>query len=103
VESTPEPTDIVTRLLGLLDHGLDVLHDKILRPIIMVGRFVAFGFILLICVFVVLIGLLVGATRLINVYAFPGKEWATYFLLGFIFLVGGGLCWRLRAPVKTRK
>jgi hypothetical protein len=35
--SEPREPDLIDRLLGLIDHGLDVVHDKVLRPIIVAG------------------------------------------------------------------
>jgi hypothetical protein len=99
----PAKRDPVDRALGSLDHLLDVLHDNVLRPIILGGRFVAYGFILVAVVISMVVALLVALTRLINVYLFPGKEWATYFLLGAVLTGIGMWVWRSRRPVRLRQ
>jgi hypothetical protein len=99
----PKRRDPVDRALGSLDHLLDVLHDNVLRPIILGGRFVAYGFILLAVVIAMVVALLVSLTRLLNVYLFPGKEWATYFLLAAVLTSVGLVVWRSRRPVRLRK
>jgi hypothetical protein len=99
----PPKRDVVDRALGSLDHLLDVLHDNVLRPIILGGRFVAYGFILLAVVITMVVALLVSLTRLLNVYVFPGKEWATYFFLGAVLVALGFVFWRSRRPVRLRK
>ena len=78
--------DYVDRGLSWLDHVLDIVHDKVLRPILLAGRIVAFGFIILVA------GLI-----------FSGREWLTYLTLGTISLVAGLVIWRKRRPVTLRK
>jgi hypothetical protein len=99
---SPRP-DIVDRLLGALDHALDLVHDNVLRPLIIAGRAVAFGFIALVATIVLCVALVLGLTRLLNVYAFAGREWLTYTVLGAVFLVAGMVVWRRRRPVALRK
>ncbi len=103
-ETTPpnEP-DIVDRLLGTLDHYLDLLHDRVLRPIFLVGRTIAFGFFILLVGIVVVTVTLIGAVRLLNVYFFSAHEWITYMLLGAILIAVGLVLWRRRRPVPLRK
>jgi hypothetical protein len=103
VEPEPGRPDAVSRVLGALDHLLDRLHDRVLRPILIVGRFVAFSFVIFLCALVVVVALLIAITRLMDVYFFSGRIWANDLLLGFVFIVGGMVFWRFRAPVKTRK
>ncbi len=102
-EPTPTPPDQVGRLLGSLDHLLDQFHDRVLRPIFIAGRTIAFGFILLLAAIVVVVTLLVALVRLFDVYVFPGRVWATYLLLGTLLTIGGMVIWRQRRPVQLRK
>ena len=102
-DATPvkEP-DLVDRALGALDHLLDVVHDTVLRPIILALRAVAYGLVILLAFVVLTVVTIVGLTRLLNVYAFAGNEWLTYLVLGALFLVVGLVIWRQRRPVKLR-
>jgi hypothetical protein len=37
------------------------------------------------------------------VYVFPGRVWASYFLLGFLFCVGGFLLWTQRTEPRSER
>lgn len=95
--------DFVDRLLGLLDHGLDIVHDKVLRPIMLAGRAIAFGLIIVLVAIVFVVAVVVGFIRLLNIYAFSGREWLSYVLVGVLSIFGGMFIWRFRRPVKQRK
>jgi hypothetical protein len=101
-ESNKRP-DLVDRALGAFDHGLDMVHDSVLRPLIIAGRAIAFGLIAVVAVAVLAIVLVIGLTRLLNVYLFAGHEWLTFSVLGVVFVVTGMVIWRWRRPVSLRK
>ncbi len=95
--------DFVDRTLQSFDHVLDVIHDKVLRPLLIAGRAVAFGFIVLLAALVLICVLVIGVMRLLNVYLFAGHEWLSYAIMGALFLTAGLLIWRRRRPVSLRK
>jgi LPXTG-motif cell wall-anchored protein len=95
--------DFVDRALQSFDHALDVVHDKVLRPLLIVGRAIAFGFIVLLAALVLICVLVIGVIRLLNVYLFAGHEWLSYAIIGVLFLTAGLLIWRRRRPVNLRK
>jgi len=99
----PREPDVVDRALHSFDHVLDVVHDKYLRPILLGGRIVAYGFIIALMAMVLVITLLLGLMRLCNVYFFAGHEWITYAIVGSISLIAGLFLWRRRRPVNLRK
>lgn len=102
--ANPEPdTDIVDRLLAGVDHLLDLLHDKVLRPIILAGRAIAYGLIIALAAVVFVVVLVIGAIRLLNVYAFSSHEWITYLLIGALSMIFGFFIWRKRRPLTLRK
>jgi ABC-type transport system involved in cytochrome bd biosynthesis fused ATPase/permease subunit len=101
-EKKPDP-DLVDRLLGMIDHALDVFHDRVLRPIIMAARVIAFGFIIVVAALVFVIVLIIGIIRLLNVYAFSGHEWLTYAIVGALSMLAGLIIWRRRRPLNLRK
>ena len=82
---------------------LDLVHDKVLRPILLAGRFVAYGFIVLLASVVLLGALVIGLVRLCNIYLFAGHDWLSYLVIGVLSLVTGMIIWRRRRPVNTRK
>jgi hypothetical protein len=99
----PTDGDIVDKALFQFDHVLDIVHDKVLRPILLAGRAVAFGLIILLVGFVLIGALLIGLIRLIDVYCFAGREYLSYVSVGAISLIAGLIVWRKRRPVNLRK
>ena len=99
----PREPDVVDRALHSFDHVLDVVHDRVLRPILIIGRTVAFGFIILLMALVLVTALIIGFVRLLNVYLFAGHEWITYAIVGVLSLIAGLVIWRRRRPVNLRK
>lgn len=95
--------DLVDRLLSILDHGLDVVHDKVLRPIILAGRAIAYGMIILLAAIVLVVVAIIGFVRLLNIYAFSGHEWLSYVVVGVLSLLVGLVIWRRRRPLNVRK
>ena len=105
-ESSPTPDrepDVVDRALGILDHALDVVHDKVLRPILLAGRTLAFIFVLFLVGLVLVSVLIIGVIRLFNVYFFANHVWLSYALVGVLSLVAGMIIWRRRRPLPQRK
>lgn len=95
--------DFVDKVLHSFDHVLDVVHDKVIRPLLVAGRAIAYGFIILLASIVLVGALIVGLVRLLNVYAFAGHEWLSYLIIGTISLVIGLIIWRRRRPLTARK
>ena len=99
----PTDGDFVDKALFQFDHVLDIVHDKVLRPILLAGRAVAYGLIILFVGFVLIGALLIGLIRLIDVYCFAGREYLSYVSVGAISLIAGLIVWRKRRPVNLRK
>jgi hypothetical protein len=99
----PSDGDIVDKALHQFDHVLDIVHDRVLRPILLAGRAVAFGMIILLVSFVLIGALLIGLVRFIDIYCFAGREYLSYVAVGAISLVAGLIIWRKRRPVNLRK
>jgi hypothetical protein len=99
----PHDQDFVDKTLHQFDRVLDIVHDKVLRPILLAGRAIAFGFIILLAVLVLVVALLIGLIRFLDVYCFAGREYITYASVGFISVVAGMIIWRKRRPVNIRK
>jgi protein-S-isoprenylcysteine O-methyltransferase Ste14 len=101
--SEPREPDLVDRILAAFDHVLDVVHDKVLRPIIMAARVLAYGLIIVLAALVFVVALVIGFIRLLNVYAFNGHDWLSYVAVGAVSLVAGLVIWRRRRPLNLRK
>jgi hypothetical protein len=101
--SEPRESDLVDRLLGAFDHLLDVVHDRVLRPIIMVARVLAYGFIIVLAAVVLVVVVVIGVMRLLDIFAFHGHEWLSYAVVGVASTLAGLIIWRRRRPLKIRK
>ena len=103
-ESTePRDPDAVDRALDSFDHALDVVHDRVLRPILIAGRAAAFAFIIVLMAVVLVSVVVIGLIRLLDVYAFARHQWLSYVVVGVASLFVGLVIWRRRRPVKLRK
>jgi len=51
----------------------------------------------------VLVALLIGLVRFLNIYCFAGREWLSFLSLGTVLIVSGLIVWRSRKPVPQRK
>ncbi|MHB8379259.1 MAG: hypothetical protein ACYDB2_04975 [Acidimicrobiales bacterium] len=101
--SEPRAPDLVDRLLAAFDHVLDLVHDKVLRPVIMAARTLAYGFIIVLVALVFVAVLIIGFVRLLNIYAFNGHDWISYVVVGAMSFIVGLVIWRRRRPLKLRK
>ena len=99
----PTDGDFVDKALFQFDRVLDIVHDRVLRPILLAGRAIAYGMIILLVTFVLVGALLIGLVRFIDIYFFAGREYLSYVSVGAISLVAGLIIWRKRRPVNLRK
>ncbi|HEY5304153.1 MAG TPA: hypothetical protein VIJ86_08870 [Acidimicrobiales bacterium] len=95
--------DVVDTLFGYFDRLMDLVHDRVMRPIMLAGRFLAYGFILLLLALIVLIALIIAIIRLSTVYLFAHHVWITYLVVAAISIGVGLFIWRKRRPVSLRK
>ena len=103
-EGTDRPNpDVVDTLFSYLDRFMDALHDRVLRPILLAGRFIAYGFILLLVGVVVIASLVIALVRFSTIYFFAHHVWITYLVVGAIFITLGLVIWRKRRPLTARK
>ncbi|MHB8220175.1 MAG: hypothetical protein ACYDHU_07610 [Acidimicrobiales bacterium] len=82
----------------LVDLVADIIHDRAIRPVMLAARIVVFGLIVAVVSFVVLVLLSISLVRLLDVYAFGGRVWISYAVLGGAFTLAGMLIWSRRSP-----
>jgi hypothetical protein len=85
-----------------IDLVVDTIHDKAIRPAMLAARAVVFGLLVAVLSLVVLVLLSVGLVRLLDVYAFGGRVWISYAVLGGLFTLAGLLAWSRRAAPAGR-
>ena len=72
------------------------VRDKSVKPLTTVARGLVYGLVAGAVVVVVICLSSVGVLRLLDIYLFPGRIWASYAMLGGIFTLAGLLLWTFR-------
>lgn len=80
--------------MDAIDQLVDILHDKVVRPLLLVARTVAVGFIVAVCLCVLAVVAGIALLRVFDVYVFHAHEWASWLLLGAIAMGAGLAIWR---------
>jgi len=93
----PAPTDDwASQLTEKVGQAVEAVRDQTVRPVQKVVRSAIFGVLAFSIVIFILVMLIVGLVRLLNNEVFNQRVWASYFLLGGIFVIGGALISRMR-------
>ncbi len=83
-----------------VDQGVDLVREKVVRPIILAARSVVFGLLIITLAITVVVFVSVLLVRIFSVYLFHDQVWASYLGVGVIFVVLGYVLWRRRLPAK---
>jgi hypothetical protein len=94
--------DVVDNLFAHFDRVMDAVHDRVVRPILLAGRFIAFGFILFLLALFVAAALIISVVRLSTIYLFDHRVWITYLVIATLSVSAGLVIWRKRRPVAPR-
>lgn len=94
-------TEWAKRAADTVDLVVDTIHDKAIRPAALAVRAVVFGLLIAVFSIVMLVLLSVALLRLLDSYAFEGRVWLSYLVLGAVFSVGGLLVWSRRIDRST--
>ena len=90
------PDDWPTRVVDAVEDVVDAVNERVVRPLLLVARAVVFGFIVATMALLISVLLAVAVIRLLDVYAFRGRVWASDALVGGLFSLGGLLAWSRR-------
>ncbi|MGH8995661.1 MAG: hypothetical protein ACRDYB_06480 [Acidimicrobiales bacterium] len=93
---SPSTEEWSNRALDTVDTVVDAVHDRVVRPALIAGRAVVFGILIAFLSLVVLVFLAIALVRLLDVYAFGGRVWASDALFGTVCAAAGLVLWRLR-------
>jgi hypothetical protein len=93
-----------TKVADTIEDVVAALHDRIVRPLTIVARGLVFGMIIGAMSLVVFVLLAVAVVRLLTVYAFSGRVWASDALVGALFVGVGAFAWsRLNTGGTTKE
>jgi len=98
-EPTPKPGSFdewPSKAADLVDLVVDTIRDRVIRPVILVGRTIVFGLLIAALVVVVAVVIAVAVLRLLDVYAFANHVWASYAVLSAVFAIVGLWAWSKR-------
>src|SRR5580704_14199933 len=84
------------RVVDVVEDTVAAVHDRVIRPLIVVARGIVFGIIIATMALVVGILFSIAFVRLLDVYAFGDRVWASDALVGGLLTVGGVFAWTKR-------
>ena len=84
------------RAADLVEAVVTGVHDKVVRPLLLAARAVVFGILVAAMLLVLSVLAAVAVVRILDVYAFGGRVWASDLVVGGVFTVGGLALWSLR-------
>lgn len=93
--------DLPAKAADAVDLLVDSVFDRVIRPLMIVARAVVFGLLAGSLVLMILVLASVGLVRLLDVYAFGGRVWISYAVIGGLFTLLGGFAWSRRRPAAT--
>lgn len=89
--------DLPGRAADAVVHLVDALHDKAVRPAILAARAAVYGLLVAAMGAILLIVGSIALIRLLDVYAFGERVWASYLLVGGVLTLAGLALWSRRA------
>lgn len=88
--------DWQARAADTVESLVGALHNKVIRPLLIVARALVFGILIAACALVVVVVVSVALVRFLNVYAFSGRTWASEAVVGIVLTALGLVAWTLR-------
>jgi hypothetical protein len=85
----PSSGDWAARLAGRIEEVVAFIRDRSVRPIFAAVHVLIFGLVILVLATVLLLLFLILLFRLLDTYVFPGHVWASFAVMGGIFVIGG--------------
>jgi len=92
----PDQADWPAKVADTIEDVVEAVQDRVVRPIIVVARGLVFGIIIAVMALVLSVVLAIAVVRLLDVYAFGGRVWASDTVLGGLLVIGGVFAWSKR-------
>jgi hypothetical protein len=84
------------RVVDTVEDVVSAVHDRVIRPLLFVARGIVFGIIVATMALVMSILVSVALVRLLDVYAFGNRVWASDALVGGLLTAAGVVAWTRR-------
>ncbi len=88
--------DWPAKVADTIEDVVDAVGDRVVRPLILAARGIVFGVIIATMALVLSVVLAIAVVRLLDVYAFGGRVWASDAVLGALLVIGGAFAWSRR-------
>ncbi|MDA8273766.1 MAG: hypothetical protein M0029_00100 [Actinomycetota bacterium] len=93
--------DLAARAADAVESVVALVRDRTVRPVTLAARAVVFGVVVAAGSLVLTVLLSVALVRILTVYAFAGRVWASDLLVGAVFVAAGLAAWSRRSPRRT--
>jgi hypothetical protein len=84
------------KVADTIEDVVEAVHDRVVRPLTLVARGLVFGIIIAVMAIVLSVLAAIAVIRLLDVYAFGGRVWASDALLGTLLVLAGAFAWSKR-------
>jgi hypothetical protein len=84
------------RVVDNIDDVVTTVHERVIRPLLLVARAVVFGILVATMTLVVGVLFCIAVIRLLDVYLFRDRVWASDALVGGLLAVLGIFLWTRR-------
>lgn len=84
------------KVADTIEEVVGAVHDRVVRPLTLVARGLVFGIIISVMALMLCILAVIAVIRLLDVYAFGGRVWASDALLGALLVAAGVFAWTKR-------
>jgi hypothetical protein len=88
--------DWPAKVADSIEGVVETVGDRVVRPLILAARGLVFGIIIGTMALVLAVVLCIAVVRLLDVYAFGGRVWASDAVLGGLLVIGGAYAWTKR-------
>jgi hypothetical protein len=85
------------RVVDTIDGAVTTVHERVIRPLLLASRAIVFGIIVATMALIVSVLLSIAVIRLLDVYAFRGRVWASDAVVGGLLTLGGMALWTRRS------
>ncbi len=86
-----------------VDSAVNQVQRKVVRPITVAARALAFSIILVVVGIVSFILFVIGLFRFVDTYLFASHQWLSYMSIGALFILLGLCIYRFRISRKARR